>query len=217
MRLEPRATAAPGGGDLVPAALRGRRWVTRPRPHVDRLGSAWLIKRFIDPDAEFVFARPDEFPPDAIPFDALGAEFGHQGEDCTFETLIKRCGLRDERLRELAEIVHEVDLRDDKYRRAEARGIDLAIRGLLAALKDDHAALARGALRREPDPARRIDVLIGAADIVAGRLEQSGERAHSGSADADQVLAQQLQTENDPVVRSFMEAALQEHQKTNRH
>ena len=114
------------------------------RPHGDRLGSARLIKRFIDPDAEFVFARPDEFPPDAIPFDALGAEFGHQGEDCTFETLIKRCGLRDERLRELAEIVHEVDLRDDKYRRAEARGIDLAIRGLLAALKDDHEALAHG-------------------------------------------------------------------------
>jgi hypothetical protein len=144
MRLAPRAAAAPGGGDLVPAALRGRRWVTRPRPHVDRLGSAWLIKRFIDPDAEFVFARPDEFPPDAIPFDALGAEFGHQGEDCTFETLMKRCGLRDDRLRELAEIVHEVDLRDDKYRRAEARGIDLAIRGLLAALKDDHEALAHG-------------------------------------------------------------------------
>ena len=144
MRLEPRAAGAPASADLVPAALRGRRWVTRPRPHVDRLGSAWLIKRFIDPDAEFVFARPDEFPPDAIPFDALGAEFGHQGEDCTFETLIKRCGLRDERLRELAEIVHEVDLRDDKYRRAEARGIDLAIRGLLAALKDDHEALAHG-------------------------------------------------------------------------
>lgn len=144
MRLHPRAAGAPGGGELAPATLHGRRWVTRPRPHVDRIGSAWLIKRFIDPDAEFVFARPDEFPPDAIPFDALGAEFGHQGEDCTFETLIKRCGLRDGRLQQLAEIVHEVDLRDDKYRRDEARGIDLAIRGLLAALKDDHEALAHG-------------------------------------------------------------------------
>ena len=125
-------------------ALRGRRWVTRPRPHVDRIASAWLIKRFVDPAAAFLFARPEEFPAEAIPFDALGAEFGHQGEDCTFETLIKRCGLRDRRLAELAEIVHEVDLRDQKYRREEARGIDLAIRGLLAALKDDQDVLAHG-------------------------------------------------------------------------
>lgn len=144
MRLQPRGEGRPAGGEVAPAALRGRRWVTRPRPHVDRIASAWLIKRFIDPGAEFVFARPEEFPPDAIPFDALGAEFGHQGEDCTFETLLKRCGLRDARLAQLAEIVHEVDLRDGKYRRDEARGIDLAIRGLLAALKEDHEALAHG-------------------------------------------------------------------------
>jgi hypothetical protein len=111
---------------------------------VDRIGSAWLIKRFVDPEAQYVFARPEEFPADAIPFDALGAEFGHRGEDCTFETIIKVCGLRDRRLGELAEIVHAVDLRDQKYRRDEARGIDLALRGLLAALKDDHEALAHG-------------------------------------------------------------------------
>src|SRR6185312_15981496 len=70
--------------------LRGRRWVTRPRPHVDRVASAWLIKRFIDPEAVFVFAPPGEFPPDAIAYDAPGVELSHQGEDCTFETLIKR-------------------------------------------------------------------------------------------------------------------------------
>ncbi|MEK7387728.1 MAG: chromate resistance protein ChrB domain-containing protein, partial [candidate division NC10 bacterium] len=101
-------------------------------------------RRFVDPAAEFLFARPEEFPSDAIPFDALGAEFGHQGEDCTFETLVKRCGLRAGRLVELAEIVHEVDLRDQKYRREEARGIDLAIRGFLAALKDDQDVLTHG-------------------------------------------------------------------------
>ncbi len=144
MRLQPAGTAPPPAGANGLDSLRGRRWVTRPRPHVDRIASAWLIKRFVDPEAEFLFARPEDFPEDAIPFDALGAELGHQGEDCTFETLVKRSGLRDRRLAQLAEIVHEVDLRDQKYRRDEARGIDLAIRGLLAALKDDQEALAHG-------------------------------------------------------------------------
>ena len=144
MRLHPPGAVTPPDGAVALESLRGRRWVTRPRPHVDRIASAWLVRRFVDPAAEFLFARPEEFPTDAIPFDALGAEFGHQGEDCTFETLVKRCGLRDGRLAELAEIVHEVDLRDQKYRREEARGIDLAIRGLLAALKDDQDVLAHG-------------------------------------------------------------------------
>ena len=124
--------------------LRGRRWVTRPRPHVDRLASAWLIKRFIDADAVFVFAPPAEFPKDAIPFDAPGVELSHHGEDCTFETLVKRARLRDRRLARLAEVVHEADLRDGKYPHEEARGIDVAIRALLAASPDDHQVLAQG-------------------------------------------------------------------------
>ena len=124
--------------------LRGRRWVTRPRPHIDRVASAWLIKRFIDSEAQFLFAPPAEFPKDAIPFDAPGAELSHQGEDCTFETLVKRARLRDRRLARLAEVVHEADLRDGKYPHDEARGIDLAIRALLAASPDDHQVLAQG-------------------------------------------------------------------------
>jgi len=124
--------------------LRGRRWVTRPRPHVDRIASAWLIKRFIDPEATFVFADPAQFPPDAIPFDAPNVELTHYGEDCTFETLIKRARLRDRRLARLAEIVHEADLRDGKYAHEEARGIDAAIRGFLAASADDHRVLEHG-------------------------------------------------------------------------
>ena len=124
--------------------LRGRQWVTRPRPHVDRIASAWLIKRFIDPDATFVFALPADFPANAIPFDAPNVELSHHGEDCTFETLIKRAKLKDRRLTKLAEIVHEADLRDGKYPHEEARGIDLAIRALLAALPDDHAVLQNG-------------------------------------------------------------------------
>ena len=124
--------------------LRGRRWVTRPRPHVDRVASAWLIKRFIDPEATFVFAPPAEFPADAIPFDAPNVELSHHGEDCTFETLVKRAHLRDRRLTRLAEIVHEADLRDGKYPHDEARGIDAAIRALLAAVADDAQVLAHG-------------------------------------------------------------------------
>lgn len=144
MRLHPPTHAAAAPGEVALEALKGRRWATRPRPHIDRIGSAWLIKRFIDPEAQFLFLPPDEFPADAVPFDTLGAQFGHQGEDCTFETLVKRSGLRDRRLAELAEIVHEVDLRDQTFRREEARGVDLAIRGLLAALKDDQEVLAHG-------------------------------------------------------------------------
>ncbi len=164
-RLAPRPAAARGvareGTTLT--GLRGRRWVTRPRPHIDRIASAWLIRRFVDPEAEFLFAPPEKFPADAIPFDAVGAELGHQGEDCTFETLIRRAGLDDPALRGLAEVVHEADLRDGKFARAEAAGIDLAIRGLLAALPDDHAVLAHGltlfdglyrALERGPRPPR---------------------------------------------------------------
>jgi hypothetical protein len=134
---EPRATL-----DL--AKLRGRTWVTRPRPHVDRIASAWLIKRFIDPEATFVFAPPAEFPADAIPFDAPNVELTHYGEDCTFETLVKRARLRDRRLARLAEIVHEADLRDGKYAHEEARGIDAAIRGFLASSPDDHRVLEHG-------------------------------------------------------------------------
>jgi len=139
----PKAGARPVGR-LDLEALQGRRWATRPRPHVDRIASAWLIKRFLDPAAEFVFAAADELPVDAIPFDMAGVEFGHQGDHCTFETLLHRSGLRDRRLAAIAEIVHEADVRDGKFQREEACGLDLVLRGLLAAIKDDHEALAQG-------------------------------------------------------------------------
>ncbi|HEX6775542.1 MAG TPA: chromate resistance protein ChrB domain-containing protein [Methylomirabilota bacterium] len=139
----PKSGARPAGR-LDLEALHGRRWATRPRPHVDRLASAWLIKRFLDPAAEFVFAPPDEVPGDVSPFDMAGVEFGHHGDHCTFETLFYRSGLGDRRLAIMAEIVHEADLRDGKFSREEARGLDLVLRGLLAAVKDDHEALAQG-------------------------------------------------------------------------
>jgi hypothetical protein len=137
-----------------PRAARGRRhhgfppsgstWVTRPRPHIDRIGSAWLIKRFVDPHARFAFADPADAAKKGIPFDILGAEFGHHGEDCTFETLLKRTRLKDRRLRIIAEIVHEADLRDGKFPRDEVSGVDLAIRGMAATVHDDDELLERG-------------------------------------------------------------------------
>jgi hypothetical protein len=145
MRTRRPETAAPEPKPTLDlSTLRGRRWVTRPRPHVDRVASAWLIKRFIDPEATFIFAAPAEFPADAVPFDAPNVELSHHGEDCTFETLMKRARLRDRRLARLAEVVHEADLRDGKYPHEEARGIDVAVRALLAASPDDHQVLASG-------------------------------------------------------------------------
>jgi len=126
------------------AKLRGKRWVTRPRPHVDRIASAWLIQKFIDPDATFVFALPKDFPKDAIPYDAPNVELSHVGEDCTFETLMKRARIKDRRVARLAEIVHEADLRDGKFPHEEARGIDAAIRAFVAASPDDQKVLAQG-------------------------------------------------------------------------
>lgn len=117
------------------AAYRDRRWVTRPRPHVDRLACAWLIRRFIDPTAVIRYStQPD---PDEVRFDMRGAEFGHEGNRCTFETMLLRFGLSEPALQAIAEIVHEIDLRDGRYARPEVAGLDAILRGwLLERLSD---------------------------------------------------------------------------------
>ena len=122
------------------------RWATRRGVHIDRSASAWLIRRFVDPDAEFVFvAGPDEVPADATPFDMRGVELGHQrygdGQDCTFETILRRYELTDPVLWKLAEAVHEADLEDDRYDAPDAPGLDAILRGLSMTL-DDPAVLA---------------------------------------------------------------------------
>ena len=122
----------------------GSTWVTRPRPHIDRIASAWLIKRFCDPTARFAFADAVDAARKGIPFDILGVEYGHHGDDCTFETLVKRFGIKDRRVKVIAEIVHEADLRDGKFTRQESTGVDLAIKGLAAGTQDDHELLDRG-------------------------------------------------------------------------
>src|SRR5947208_4530900 len=140
---ETRPRAA-GGRHRVSLPPHGSTWVTRPRPHIDRIASAWLIRRFYDPEAKFAFADAADAARKGVPFDVLGADFGHHGEDCTFETLVKRFGIKDRRVKVIAEIVHEADLHDDKFTRNEAPGVDLAINGLVEATPDDHELLERG-------------------------------------------------------------------------
>ena len=107
------------------------RWVTRAGVHIDRAGSAWLIRRFIDSDATFGFVTdPADVPDGSVPFDMRGVEFGHHGEDCTFETLLRRHDLLDPVLWRVAAIVHEADLEDDRYDAPEAAGLDVVLRGL---------------------------------------------------------------------------------------
>lgn len=137
----PRAARGRHRASLPP---RGSTWVTRPRPHIDRIASAWLIKRFCDPDATFAFADAADAARKGIPFDVLGADFGHHGEDCTFETLVKRFALKDRRVRVIAEMVHEADLHDGKFTRNESIGLDLAVKGLAESTQDDHELLERG-------------------------------------------------------------------------
>jgi hypothetical protein len=117
------------------------RWATRGGPHVDRTGCAWLIKRFIDPEAEFVFVDdPDEVPDDATPFDMRGAELSHHEGGCTFETILRRYELDDPVLRRIGEVIHEADLEDDRFDAPEAAGLDALMRGL-SMVRPDHEVL----------------------------------------------------------------------------
>ncbi|HEV3410380.1 MAG TPA: chromate resistance protein ChrB domain-containing protein [Chthoniobacterales bacterium] len=126
--------------------FQGKTWVTRPRPEIDRVGSAWLIRRFIDEKAQFVFAPKPTSVRDALPFDFPEGEFSHHGEDCTFETLLKRFGITDKHLRKIGEMVHDADLEDDKFQRPECIGIDRALKGWAKrGMPDDDILLNGGA------------------------------------------------------------------------
>jgi hypothetical protein len=128
-------------------AAQGRTWVTRTGIKVDRMASAWLIRKFIDPRARFKFVPAKGYQPQAreLRFDMFDAEFTHEGDLCTFEVLIQRFGLSDPGLRPLAEIVHDIDLKDAKYGREEAAGIGQLVTGIAAGHADDEERLARGA------------------------------------------------------------------------
>ena len=122
--------------------------MTRRDVHVDRIASAWLIRRFIDPDARFRFVAEARYrpAPGEVRFDMYEAEFTHQGDRCTFEVLLERTGLEDDAaLAAVAEVVHDIDLKDGKFGRPETPGIELLLAGLARAEPDDGRRLERGA------------------------------------------------------------------------
>lgn len=162
-RISKRSLTAPfpRSEKTDPASHRGRLWVTRPRPGVDRMSSAWLIRRFIDPQARFGFAADgDAAPRDALPFDMFGVEFTHRDDRCTFETLCATFGINDAAVNRIAAVVHDLDLKDGKFGAPEAPSVGTIIDGLQLTYADDEALLAQGivlfeALYRAADRAAR--------------------------------------------------------------
>ena len=121
------------------------KWATRASIHIDRAACAWLIRRHVDPGAEFVFVSdPAEMPAGATPFDMRGVELGHHGGDCSFETILRRYDLTDPVLWRIAAIVHEADLDDERYDAPEAPGFDVALRGLSMTCDDTQILAVTG-------------------------------------------------------------------------
>jgi hypothetical protein len=143
---DPDASDPEQAGPMPLTDVRGRTWVTRKGVHVDRIASAWLIQRFIDPQARFKFVPAKGYVPEPgeLRFDMFEAEFTHEGDRCTFEVLLGRAGLNDPALNAIGEIVHDIDLKDEKFGREEAAGIRSLIAGICAPDRDDAERIARG-------------------------------------------------------------------------
>jgi hypothetical protein len=139
--------AKESASELAAENLKGRVWVTRVGVHVDRIACAWMVRRFIDNNASFKFVPPKGYAPEPneLRFDMFDAEFTHEGDRCSFEVLLGRAGLDDPALIAIAEIVHDIDLKDEKFEREEAPGIKTLINGICADTRDDGQRLARGA------------------------------------------------------------------------
>ena len=138
------------------------RWATRAGIHVDRTACAWLIRRFIDEQAEFVFVHdPDEVPDDATPFDMRGVELSHRHGGCSFETMLGHFGLDDLVLWDVAQIVHEADLADDRFDAPEAVGLDVICRGLSMVLSDVEVLAVTGPMFDGLYEHRRRALLLG--------------------------------------------------------
>jgi hypothetical protein len=136
-----QSPAKTGARDPSGRELKGRVWVTRRDPHIDRLATAWLIRRFVDPAARFRFVDPAGGPvrTGEKSFDMTGADFTHEGDRCSFETMCVRLNLKDPALGQLAEIVHDLDLKDRKFGRPDAAGVQRLVDGLSAAHADSNA------------------------------------------------------------------------------
>jgi len=144
-RLRPRETQDPAPAHPAQAP-RGARWVTREGVYIDRIASAWLIGRFIDSKAQFKFVAAEGYRPrpGELRFDMFEAEYTHEGDACTFETLVARFGLGDRALRVIAEIVHDIDCKEAKFGRPETPGIEQLIAGIAREYAEDRARLERG-------------------------------------------------------------------------
>ena len=144
MRNDDSAGAAPIGHGVA----SGSTWVTRRGVFIDRIASAWLIRRFVDPDARFKFVPARGYKPKAgeLRFDMYQGEYTHVGDRCTFETLLGEFDLGDRALRHLGEIVHDIDCKDEKFGRAEASGVLAVMQGIAHATDDDEERIARGSL-----------------------------------------------------------------------
>jgi hypothetical protein len=139
----PAALHRPVADGTAPLNKRGRTWVTRPDVHVDRIASAWLIRRFIDPKARFAFGEPRA---GMVRFDMFEGDYTHEGDRCTFETLVKRFGLdKDSALRAIGEMVHDLDCKDGKFERRETPGFERLIAGVVKRHAQDDARITRGA------------------------------------------------------------------------
>lgn len=145
-RADQMESDRPTSGRKQKASEYGNRiWITRPRPGIDRVSSAWLIRRCIDSKARFVFGTEPAAHAEAIPFDMFGSEgFGHRGEDCTFETLCKQFAIRDARIKRISEIIHDADLGDEKFARPEGQGLDRVLKGWAKQELPDDQLLQRG-------------------------------------------------------------------------
>ena len=132
--------------DIRKRSYQEKVWITRPRPGIDRVSSAWLIREFIDKKAKFLFDNDPSLHPSAVPFDMFQTSqgFGHRGEDCTFETLRKEFAIRDRRVRAIAQIIHDADLEDGKFGRREGFGLDRTLIGWAKQGLSDEELLRRG-------------------------------------------------------------------------
>jgi hypothetical protein len=147
-RLAPPPREDPKQRSLRQPAMHRRTWVTRKGVHVDRIASAWLIRRFIDPEATFKFVPGKGYSPEAgeLRFDMFEAEYTHEGDRCTFEVLLQRFELTDGALTPIAEVVHDIDIRDGKFSRPEVAGIERLITGVAAGNGDDESRIAAGSV-----------------------------------------------------------------------
>jgi len=147
MMTEAQPDHVPARGAATDVAPRGATWVTRQGVHVDRMASAWLIRRFIDPEARFRFvpARGYRPLPGEIRFDMFDGEYAHEGSDCTFQTLVRRFGLAGAPLQAIGEIVHDIDCKDERFGRSETAGVASLVRGIVAQHDADETRVERGA------------------------------------------------------------------------